>query len=149
MYQNAHYCPIALLPVIDQNKDNRLTYTYAYDSPQPTFEKQVQKRETTMEEHVMADLAALSASQQVKSKLILKKIFDHGQVNIDMSGGLIVDGKPIGLSAATFLWDLQQATKNLDKTTHELVLRKLHIPDHLVINKEAKDILKHGWVSWP
>lgn len=116
---------------------------------QPSVEIPAQTREVTMAENILGDLIALTASQQVKSKHILKKIFENSNVNIDMSGGLVVDGKAIGLNAATFLWDIQQPTKKLDKATHEIMLKKLLLPEHLLGNKDAKDIVKHGWVSWP
>ena len=129
--------------------EDQLQQQPSRSSSSSSFEKPIKQRETTLAESILGELTALSASQQVKSKHILKKIFDHRQVSIDMSGGLTVDGKAIGLSVATFLWDLQQSTKKLKKSIHETVLKMLLLPEHLVANKDAKDVLKDGWISWP
>ncbi len=141
-----------------QRKAQYLSTIQDYVSATPSEDQLQQKpsslppakqRETTIAESIMGELTALTASQQVKAKHILKKILDHSQVNIDMSGGLTVDGKAVGLSAATFLWDLQQQNKKLDTAAYETVLKKLLLSDHLVSNREAKTLLKYGWVSWP
>jgi hypothetical protein len=129
--------------------EDQLQQQPSRSSSSSSFEKPTKQRETTLAESILGELTALSASQQVKSKHILKKIFDHRQVSIDMSGGLTVDGKAIGLSVATFLWDLQQSTKKLKNSIHETVLKMLLLPEHLVANKDAKDVLKDGWISWP
>lgn len=137
-----------------KNKADYLSVLQDYISGSPS-EDQLQRARTlavkppevTIEETILEELklSSLTANQLAKCKFVLQQILDNSRVNVDMSGGLTIDGRAIGVRAVNFLWDLQQPNKKLNKPLLETVLKILLLPEHMVVNKQAKEIATDGW----
>jgi len=120
---------------------------------QPTKQHVVQELSSTKQirEIVFDQLQTLNDQQLKKSEYIFSSIEKNGPVSIDNGGNILIDDSNTGLSASTFLYNLQQTNKVIDTTLYTTLIKHLRIPEHFVANTHAKKIIKGkesiGWTS--
>jgi len=101
----------------------------------------------TLKETVFDSLVTLTDAQKRKSDLIYDSIETSPRLSLDNNGQIQIDNSPTGLFVGTFLYELQQPTKKLDKV-YEPILKDIGIAEHLVANKFAKQIIVHEWIKF-
>lgn len=99
------------------------------------------KPPTSLKEKLMEQLKSLTYSEQQKSEYILNAIINSDRISIDNNGWLMIDQVPIDLQAASFLYNLQQTRKDFNKDIYRTILKELDIPEHMVSNSHAKQLI--------
>lgn len=101
----------------------------------------------TLKETIFAQLSALSHSERQKSEYIYDAIINSTKLSIDSSGGLLIDNIHTGLQVGTFLYDLQRTKKIINRERYRAVIDLLGIPEHMVTNTYAKQIINEKTAS--
>ena len=89
---------------------------------------------------IMIELEVMNKNQIKRSKIILDLINQSETVTIESNDVLHVNKETPGIKASTFLYNLQQPTKKIEK--YSKILFALDISPHLVANTHAKQILE-------
>lgn len=95
-----------------------------------------------VKETVFDQLKTLKAAQLTRSEYIFETLIKNSRVSIDNNGGILIDGTSTGVNASTFLYNLQQPTKNIEIPLYTNIITQLNIPEHLVPNTNAKKIIQ-------
>ena len=103
------------------------------------------KSPKSMREKVIESLGYLNESQKKKSNLIYDAIISNTRLSLDNDAQIEIDGVPSGLRIGSFLSDVQHSTKNLNNA-HRLILEELRLEDHLLANRNAKNIANE-WLT--
>lgn len=100
--------------------------------------------EQSVKDFVFEQLEPLfvSDAQKRKSEFIYQLIERNERISVDKSGSLTIDGTKAGISASTFLFHLQQTNKKFDVDLYKTIINILNIPEHVVPNTYAKQIIK-------
>ena len=93
----------------------------------------------TIKDSVLGELPLTSDALLKRSSIIYDKIASHKGLVVNKDGYLLVDGEFSGLEVSTFLYALQIPSKQLTEDEKHL-LNILQLPEHLVVNKYAKEI---------
>ena len=96
---------------------------------------------TTLKETTLRQLEILTVTEQRKSEYIFDEITASARLGIDNSGHLLIDNTSTGLAIGSFLYDLQKSSKKIDIPLYETLFELLHIPEHMVTNTYAKQII--------
>ena len=100
------------------------------------------KNTVSIKDVVFSQLRTLTDAQLRKADYIYDTIHANGRVDVDSVGNLTIDGTRLYLPASTFLYNLQQNTKVIDKQLYTDILQHLSIPEQFIANKHAKEIIK-------
>ena len=97
-----------------------------------------------VEQKVFDELATLTLPQTHRARLIYKEMDTNPRLTVDHGGMIFIDNQHTNIHASSFLYDLQQPTKNLnvvDEDMYAFILKLLDLPSHLISNKNAKKFL--------
>lgn len=90
---------------------------------------------------IFDQLSMLKDVQLKKSAMIFEKIVNNPTVSVDNDGIILINNNSTGLEAATFLYNLQQSNKNIDEEIYKIVIELLQLPEHIVSNRHARQII--------
>ena len=63
------------------------------------------------------------------------------EFTLDKNLNLVFNGTATNIPAASFLYNLLQPTKAINKVVYSQLLSELNLGNHLVLNKHARDII--------
>ena len=82
------------------------------------------------------------SSKFIRTAKRINPIKRSKNVVIDKNERFIVDGTATGINVPIFFYDLQQPTKNLSNPDYFKILEALNIKQYLVINSNAKIVIR-------
>ncbi len=111
----------------------------------PTIEREPDKPKQSKSYDPLANLTLLSGIALDRARRILAIIEESPRVSVS-EDNILLDGNSVDIRASSFLQDLQNPKKRLPASYQGLV-SVLHLPNHLVKNKYAKQEGTGGWID--
>ena len=93
-------------------------------------------------EKILSELKSLPKIKLQRAETILKKILASNKFTLDKNLNLVFNGTATNIPAASFLYNLSQPTKVINKVVYSQLISELNLGNHLVLNKHARDIIE-------